>query len=79
MFSIDHCFHTCLPYFGRLICGAVSVVFFERSGWFPRGDKIRGEDKPKSAVIVRFLLVDGNVEKWGEAVERLLFQAAVNR
>ena len=39
----------------------------------------RGEDKPKAAVIVRFLLIKGTVGNWEQAVQRLLFQAAVNR
>ena len=46
--------------------------------WFPRGDKILGEGKPRNAVIL-WLFVKGTMENCGQAVERLLFEASVNR
>ena len=56
--------------------GLLVFSFYKEEDGFPL--ERRSEEKTNqraSAVIVRFLLIEGTVGNWEQAVQRLLFQA----
>ena len=58
--------------------GLLVLSFLTEVDGFPEETRSEEKTNQRALFLYDFYWSKGNVEKWGQAVERLLFQAAVN-